>query len=59
MTKPPKMASQFAGIDIGEFIWERQRARRSLMFWMLIVLLLTGGMAAAGWTLGSNLQALL
>ncbi|MCV7214267.1 serine/threonine protein kinase [Mycobacterium crocinum] len=55
----PKMASQFAGIDIGEFIWERQRARRSLMFWMLIVLLLTGGMAAAGWTLGSNLQALL
>ncbi|APE14466.1 protein kinase domain-containing protein [Mycolicibacterium pallens] len=54
-----EMASQFAGIDIGEFIWERQRARRSLMFWMLIVLLLTGGMAAAGWTLGSNLQGLL
>ena len=55
----PELASQFAGIDIGEFIWERQRARRSLMFWMLIVLLLTGGMAAAGWTLGSNLQGLL
>ncbi|KDF01799.1 serine/threonine protein kinase [Mycolicibacterium aromaticivorans JS19b1 = JCM 16368] len=55
----PELASQFAGIDIGEFIWERQRARRSLMFWTLIVLLLTGGMAAAGWALGTNLQSLI
>ncbi|MEZ0359996.1 protein kinase [Mycobacterium sp. SA01] len=55
----PELASQFAGIDIGEFIWERQRARRALMFWTLIVLLLTGGMAAAGWTLGTNLQGLI
>lgn len=53
------MASQFAGIDMNEFVWERQRARRSLVFWMLIVLLLTGGVAAAGWTLGTNLQALI
>jgi serine/threonine-protein kinase len=52
-------ASQFAGIEIGEFVWERQRARRSLVFWVLIVLLLTGGVAAAGWTLGSNLAALI
>nr|WP_240163844.1 protein kinase [Mycolicibacterium sphagni] len=51
--------SQFAGIDIGEFAWERQRARRSLVFWVLIVLLLTGGVAAAGWMLGSNLGALI
>ncbi|WP_179472690.1 protein kinase domain-containing protein [Mycolicibacterium vinylchloridicum] len=55
----PTVASQFAGIDIGEFIWERQRARRSLVFWVLIVLLLTGGAAAAGWTLGTNLTALI
>ncbi len=55
----PGVAAQFAGIDISEFIWERQRARRTLVFWVLIVLLLTGGMAAAGWTLGSNLSALI
>jgi len=55
----PELASQFAGIDIGEFMWERQRARRTLMFWTLIVLLLTGGVAALGWTLGSNLQGLM
>ncbi|AKK28374.1 protein kinase [Mycobacterium sp. EPa45] len=55
----PELASQFAGIDIGEFIWERQRARRTLMFWTLIVVLLTGAMAAAGWALGSNLQGLI
>jgi serine/threonine-protein kinase len=55
----PEAPSQFAGIDIGEFAWERQRARRSLVFWVLIVLLLTGGVAAAGWTLGSNLTALI
>jgi serine/threonine-protein kinase len=55
----PELASQFAGIDIGEFIWERQRARRTLMFWTLIVVLLTGAVAAAGWTLGSNLAGLI
>jgi serine/threonine-protein kinase len=55
----PELASQFAGIDIDEFIWERQRARRTLMFWTLIVVLLTGAVAAAGWTLGSNLAGLI
>jgi serine/threonine protein kinase len=55
----PVAASQFAGIEIGEFIWERQRSRRSLVLWVLIVLLLTGGVAAAGWTLGTNLQSLI
>lgn len=53
------VATQFAGIDIGEFAWERQRARRSLVFWVLIVLVLTGGAAATGWMLGTNLQALI
>ncbi|MCV7174669.1 protein kinase domain-containing protein [Mycolicibacterium sphagni] len=55
----PAVTAQFAGIDIGEFVWERQRARRSLAFWLLIVLLLTAGMAAAGWTLGTNVQGLI
>ncbi|MCX2933331.1 protein kinase [Mycobacterium sp. CVI_P3] len=54
----PVTASQFAGIEMNEFIWERQHARRSLVFWVLIVLLLTGGVAAAGWMLGTNLTAL-
>ncbi|WP_319433366.1 protein kinase domain-containing protein [Mycobacterium sp. RTGN5] len=55
----PVAASEFAGIEIGEFIFERQRARRAVVFWMLIVLLLTGGVAAAGWTLGTNLGGLI
>ncbi|TDO11802.1 serine/threonine-protein kinase [Mycobacterium sp. BK086] len=55
----PELASQFAGIDINEFIWERQRARRSVVFWVLIVVLLTGGVAAAGWMLGTNIAALI
>jgi serine/threonine-protein kinase len=55
----PVVAGQFAGIDINEFILERQRARRSLVFWVLIVLVLTGGVAAAGWTLGTNLPGLI
>jgi serine/threonine-protein kinase len=29
------------------------------VFWVLIVLLLTGGVAAAGWTLGTNLPGLI
>jgi serine/threonine-protein kinase len=50
---------QFAGIEIGDFIWARQRARRMMLFWVAIVLILTGGVAAAAWTVGSNLSALL
>ncbi len=53
------MASHFAGIDITDFILERQRARRALTFWVLIVLILTGLVAAGAWTLGTNLQALI
>jgi serine/threonine-protein kinase len=55
----PIAANQFAGIEMANFIWERQRARRSLLFWVLIVLLLTGGVAAAGWALGTNLPGLI
>lgn len=53
---PPR---QFAGIDIEEFGWARQRSRRLLAFWVLTVLVLTGGVAIAGWSLGTNLDGLL
>jgi serine/threonine-protein kinase len=50
---------QFAGIDIDEFIWSRQRSRRILTFWVLTVFVLTGLVALAGWSLGTNLNGLL
>lgn len=52
-------AEQFAGIEIGEFYWARQRARRALLFWVIAVVTLTGVLAAVAWTLGSNLPNLL
>jgi serine/threonine-protein kinase len=51
-------AGQFAGIDIDEFYWARQRARRALFFWVISVLVLTGLVAAGAWTVGSNLSGL-
>lgn len=50
---------QFAGIDIDEFTLARQRARRAVVFWVLIVLVLTGLVAVAGWTVGLNFQGLM
>ena len=55
----PSMAGQFAGIELSEFAWARQRARRALVFWVLAVLVLTGLVAAGAWTVGSNLQGLI
>jgi len=52
---PPR---QFAGIDIGDFAWARQRSRRILTFWVLTVLVLTGLVALAAWELGVNLHSL-
>jgi serine/threonine-protein kinase len=49
---------QFAGIDIDEFVFTRQRSRRMLAFWILTVLILTGLVAAAGWSLGTNFDGL-
>jgi serine/threonine-protein kinase len=51
--------SQFAGIDMDEFDWARQRAKRAQLFWVIAVLTLTGMVAAGAWTLGSNLSGLL
>lgn len=55
----PSVASQFAGIEMSEFAWARQRARRVLAFWVLAVLVLTGLVAAGAWTLGTNLPGLI
>ena len=53
------MPVQFAGIDIAEFEWARQRARRTAALWVLTVLVLTGLVAAGAWTVGVNLNGLL
>jgi len=50
---------QFAGIDIDDFGYARQRARRMTVFWVLAVLVLTGLVAAAAWSAGTNLDGLL
>jgi serine/threonine-protein kinase len=55
----PSPPRQFAGIAIEEFGRSRQRSRRLLAFWVLTVLVLTGGVAIAGWSLGTNLDGLL
>ncbi|MEI6251215.1 MAG: protein kinase [Mycobacteriaceae bacterium] len=52
-------ARQFAGIDVEDFAWARQRARRAMVFWVLAVLILTGLVAAGAWALGSNLDGLI
>lgn len=52
-------ARQFAGIDMDEFYLARQRAKRALFFWVVAVLVATGGLAAGAWTIGSNLSGLI
>lgn len=52
-------AQQFAGIDIEDFAWARQRARRAMVFWVVAVLILTGLVAAAAWSVGSNVHTLI
>jgi serine/threonine protein kinase, bacterial len=53
------VSGQFAGIDLDEFYWARQRARRALFFWVVAVLTLTGLIGAAAWTVGGNLTNLI
>lgn len=56
---PAPAGRQFAGIDLEDFAWARQRARRAMVFWTLAVLILTGLVGAAAWSLGSNLDGLI
>jgi serine/threonine-protein kinase len=53
------VSGQFAGVDLDEFHWALQRAKRVLMFWVVAVITLTGLVAAGAWTVGSNIGALL
>lgn len=50
---------RFAGIDLIEFAFERERSRRMMLIWIAIVLSLTGMAAGAAWTVGSNVAGLL
>jgi serine/threonine protein kinase, bacterial len=49
------VSGHFAGIEMSEFYWARQRAKRTLLFWVIAVLTLTGLIAVAAWTVGSNI----
>ncbi len=53
------VSGEFAGIAMSEFALERQHARRMVLIWVALVLALTGLIATAGWTVGSNLTGLL
>jgi serine/threonine-protein kinase len=55
----PPQSEHFAGIELSEFEWARQRGKRALLLWVLTILILTGLVAAGAWTLGSNLTGLL
>ncbi|VBA40496.1 Serine/threonine-protein kinase PknL [Mycobacterium innocens] len=52
-------SGQFAGISMDEFVWARQHARRMVLIWVAVVLAITGLVATAAWTIGSNLSGLL
>jgi serine/threonine protein kinase, bacterial len=51
--------THFAGIELDEFAWARQRSRRMTVVWLVLVLLATIGVAAAAWSLGTNLSGLI
>jgi serine/threonine protein kinase, bacterial len=55
----PSGTGRFAGIELSEFYWARQRARRVLFFWVVAVITLAGLAAAGAWTLGANLANLI
>ena len=53
------VSGEFAGIAMSEFVWARQHGRRMVLVWVAVVLALTGLVATAAWTIGSNLSGLL
>jgi serine/threonine-protein kinase len=53
------VTGEFAGIPISEFVWARQHNRRMVLVWVALVLAITGLIATAAWTVGSNLNGLL
>ncbi|MGO9384037.1 MAG: protein kinase domain-containing protein [Mycobacterium sp.] len=53
------VSGEFAGIAMSEFVWARQHGRRMVLIWVAVVLAITGLVATAAWTIGSNLSGLL
>lgn len=53
------VTGQFAGIELEHFHWARQRSKRVLAAWVVIVLILAGMLAMGAWTLGNNLPNLI
>ncbi|MDT5348088.1 MAG: serine/threonine protein kinase, bacterial [Mycobacterium sp.] len=53
------LSGQFGGIALSEFIGVRQHARRMVVIWVAIVVAITGLVATAAFTIGSNLSGLL
>jgi serine/threonine-protein kinase len=53
------VSGKFAGIDMGEVVRARQHAQRMAVIWVAVVLAVIGLVAAAAWTIGSNLSGLL
>lgn len=53
------VTGEFAGIPISEFVWARQHNRRMVLVWVAVILAITGLVATAAWTVGSNLNGLL
>jgi serine/threonine-protein kinase len=58
-TESPGTPGDFAGIELSEFHLARQRATRMVWFWVAAVLIVAGVVAAAAWTLGSNIDGLI
>ena len=58
-TEKSRAPRRFAGIELSAFQDARQRAKWRVWFWVAAVLILTGLVAAAAWTLGTNIDALL
>ena len=52
------VTGQFAGIELEQFHWARQRSKRVLAAWVVFVLILAGLLAMGAWTLGNNLPNL-
>ena len=55
----PGPTRQFAGIDLEEFAWARQRGRRAVVLWVLAVLVINALVAGGAWTLGLNINGLI
>jgi serine/threonine-protein kinase len=58
-TESPRTPGEFAGIELSEFHLARHRAKRMVWFWVAAVLIVAGVVAAAAWTLGSNIDGLI